>query len=102
MIYQLRIPGPIEDVEELRVLEWHISEDMAFGIGDLLMEVETQKSIIEVRAAIPGVLRRILCPQDSWEKPGQPLAVVSDAPEEERYAGTPADLPALDVLFDVS
>lgn len=102
MIYQLRIPGPIEDVEEFRILEWHISEGMAFEVGDLLMEVETQKSIIEVQAAVPGVLRHILCPQNGWQRPGQSLAVVSDALEEEGYAGAPADLPALDVLFEVN
>ena len=31
MIYQLVVPGPIEDVEELRVLQWHGEIGTAFA-----------------------------------------------------------------------
>ena len=39
MIYQLAVPGPIEDVEEVRVLEWHGAAGSAFAIGELIVEV---------------------------------------------------------------
>jgi pyruvate/2-oxoglutarate dehydrogenase complex dihydrolipoamide acyltransferase (E2) component len=78
MIYKLVIPGPIEDVEEVRVLEWHGRSGQVFGIGDLVVEVETHKAVIEVRAGQPGILRVVLCEAGHWQRLGEPLAVMSD------------------------
>ena len=82
MIYKLVVPGPIEDVEELRVLEWHGEEGKRFGEGALVVELETHKAVVEVRAGRPGVLRQILCAAGDWEKVGQPLALFSDDASE--------------------
>ena len=78
MITKLAVPGPIEDVEELRVLEWHGAPGKAFAAGELVVELETHKAVVEVRAARPGVLRRILCEAGTWEKVGRPLALFGD------------------------
>ena len=37
MIYTLTVPGPIEDVEEVRVLEWHGQPGRAFAVGELVV-----------------------------------------------------------------
>ena len=60
MFYKLIIPGPIEDVDEVRVLEWHGSIGREFQPGDLMVEFETHKAVVEVRAGQSGVLRSIL------------------------------------------
>ena len=78
MICKLAVPGPIEDVEELRVLLWHGGEGTAFAKGALIVELETHKAVVEVRAARPGVLRKILCEAGGWEKAGAALAIVGD------------------------
>lgn len=82
MIYQLLVPGPIEDVEELRVLEWHGPVGHAFAAGAMIVELETHKAVVEVRAARAGVLRAILCEAGNWEKIGKPLALFSDSADE--------------------
>ena len=94
MFYQLVVPGPIEDVEELRVLEWHGAVGRAFVAREMIVELETHKAVVEVRAARPGVLRRILCAAGDWEKVGQPLALFSDDAIEPlpESAGTSAPL----------
>ena len=95
MIYQLVVPGPIEDVEEIRVLEWHAGEGRAFASGELLVELETHKAIVEVRATRDGVLRRIVCPAGDWQKIGKALALLSDADGE----GLPDDVgPGIETL----
>lgn len=78
MITKLIVPGPIEDVEELRVLEWHGAPGRAFAAGELVVELETHKAVVEVRAARAGVLRRILCEAGTWERVGRPLALFGD------------------------
>ena len=82
MIYQLAVPGPVEDVDEMRVLEWHGDVGRAFAAGELIVELETYKAVVEVRSGQGGVLRAILCEAGSWQKVGAPLAILSDDPAE--------------------
>ncbi|MES2498084.1 MAG: lipoyl domain-containing protein [Pseudomonadota bacterium] len=100
MIYALTVPGPIEDAEEVRVLEWHCAVGDAVNPGDLLVELETHKALVEVRAAQAGYLRRIVCADGGWCALGAPLAILSDALDE--TPGEQADdLPMLLVDFEV-
>lgn len=101
MLYQIAVPGPIDDVEELRVLEWHSAPGEAFAPGDLVVELETHKAVVEVRAARAGILRAILAPAGDWQQLGHPLAIVSDAPDEPLPAAA-NDLAPLLVEFEVT
>jgi pyruvate/2-oxoglutarate dehydrogenase complex dihydrolipoamide acyltransferase (E2) component len=101
MIYTLTVPGPIEDVEEVRVLEWHGGVDHVFAVGDLVVELETHKALVEVRAGQPGTLRQIICAEGDWQAVGAPLAVLSDEPAEPLPA-SPDGLQMMAVDFEVS
>jgi len=101
MLYVLAVPGPIEDVEEVRVLEWHGPEGRAFAVGDLVVELETHKALVEVRAGQAGTLRRIVCREGDWQDLGKPLALFADAADEPLPASDQG-LAALNVEFEVS
>ena len=101
MIYALTVPGPIPDVHEVRVLEWHGEVGRAFLTDELIVELETHKALVEVRAAQPGILRRIDCAAGDWQVVGQPLAVLSDGPDE-ALPPSADGLAALPVAFEVS
>jgi len=62
MIYQLTVPAAVPGVEEIRILEWHKEPGATIEAGDMIVELETHKAIIEVRAAQTGVLRQVLAP----------------------------------------
>ena len=100
MNYKLVVPGPIEDVEELRVLEWHGAPGKAFAPGELIVELETHKAVVEVRAGRQGVLRKILCEEGSWLKIGEPLALLGDS-ETATLPPSAEGLDALPVEFEV-
>jgi len=100
MIYKLTVPGPIEDVEEVRVLEWHGAAGRRFAPGELIVELETHKAIVEVRAGQPGVLRRILCGPGDWQALGAPLALLSDDAGE-RLPDTMDELASWPVDFEI-
>ncbi len=102
MVYQITVPGPKEGADSFAVLEWHKDLGDTFGAGDLLVEIETQKSVIEVRTEGAGVVRRILCPAGEWRKPGQPLALVSDTALEPLPDDVAPNTPALSLEFDFS
>ena len=82
MIYQISVPGLVADVEEIRVLEWHDGIGHEFDAGDLIVELETHKALVEVRAGQKGVLRQILVEEGNWQKTGFPLCLMSDTPNE--------------------
>jgi len=77
MFYKISVP-PVADVEEIRVLEWHGDPGHKFSNGDLIVELETHKAIVEVRAGQNGVLRKVLSESGNWQQIGLPLAILSD------------------------
>lgn len=81
MIYQISVPS-VADVEEIRVLEWHGAIGRKFNEGDLVVELETHKAVIEVRAGRAGVLRKILSEAGNWQNTGMPLALLTDDENE--------------------
>ena len=101
MISKLAVPGPIEDVDEMRVLMWHVEPGDRFAPGAMIVELETHKAVVEVRAGRSGVMRAILCEPGTWERVGKPLALVGDDADEPLPA-SPEALATLDVAFDVT
>jgi pyruvate/2-oxoglutarate dehydrogenase complex dihydrolipoamide acyltransferase (E2) component len=81
MFYKISVPA-VADVEEIRVLEWHGDIGHQFNTGDLVVELETHKAIVEVRAGHPGVLRKILSESGNWQQIGLPLAILSDGDDD--------------------
>ena len=82
MLYKLILPGPIEDLAEVRVLEWHGEPGKEFNAGDLVVELDTHKAVVEMRASSKATLRRILVAAGEWQQVGAPLAVLSDRSDE--------------------
>jgi pyruvate/2-oxoglutarate dehydrogenase complex dihydrolipoamide acyltransferase (E2) component len=82
MIYQLTVPAAVPGVEEIRVLEWYGEPGTVFAKGDLIVELETHKAVIEARAGQDGVLRDIKAPAGDWCGIGTALAVFSDGADD--------------------
>ena len=78
MVYALLVPGPINDMVDVRILQWHREEGAPVSTGDLILELETTKAVVEIRAAQNGILRRQLCAAGEWRRMGNPLALLSD------------------------
>ena len=82
MLYSLVVPGALDEVTEVRVLDWAGAPGQRFEIGDLVVELETHKAVVEVRAGAGAVLRQILCVPGDWQQVGAPLAILSDSADE--------------------
>jgi pyruvate/2-oxoglutarate dehydrogenase complex dihydrolipoamide acyltransferase (E2) component len=101
MIYQLTVPAGVPGVEEIRILEWHKKPGAGVAAGEMIVELETHKAIIEVRADQAGVLRQILAQPGDWRTIGLPLALFSSGTEEELPADA-AGASAMLVQFEVT
>lgn len=101
MIYQLSVPAAVPGVEEIRILQWHNEPGVPIQAGDLIVELETHKAVIEVRAGQAGVLRQILAKEGDWRAIGLPVALFSsDAGEPLPSDGAGAS--AMLVEFEVT
>jgi pyruvate/2-oxoglutarate dehydrogenase complex dihydrolipoamide acyltransferase (E2) component len=101
MIYQLTVPAAVPGVEEIRILEWHKQPGDEIATGDLIVELETHKAIIEVRADQKGILRKLLANAGDWRTIGLPVALFSTEATEE-LPSDPAAASAMMVQFEVT
>src|SRR5260370_40176619 len=85
--YHLFVPAAVPGVDEIRILEWQGAPGHVFETGDLIVELETHKAVVEVRAGQSGVLRQLLAGARDWRGIGLALAVFSDLADEVIPAG---------------
>jgi pyruvate/2-oxoglutarate dehydrogenase complex dihydrolipoamide acyltransferase (E2) component len=101
MIYQLTVPAAVPGVEEIRILEWHKEPGSLIESGEMIVELETHKAVIEVRAGQTGVLRQILAQPGDWRTIGLPLAFFSTSADEALPSDAAGTSPML-VEFEVT
>ena len=70
MAHAILMPKPGQMTEECSVVEWHKQEGDPVHRGDVLFEIETDKSVMDVEAFDDGVLLKILV-QAGEIRPGQ-------------------------------
>ncbi len=72
----LRLPRLGETMEEARVTEWLVAPGTPFKRGDVLLEVETDKTVVEVPALTDGTLLEQLVGSGDTVALDHPIAVV--------------------------
>jgi pyruvate dehydrogenase E2 component (dihydrolipoyllysine-residue acetyltransferase) len=63
MAHAILMPRPGQMTEECTVISWHKAEGDPVHRGDVLFEIETDKSTMEVEAFDEGVMLRIVVPE---------------------------------------
>lgn len=86
----LQLPRTGEAMDAARISHWHVKPGDAFKKGDVLLEVETDKSLIEVPAAEDGELVSYLAKVDDVVDNDTPLARIQVAGEPPEEVSAPA------------
>ncbi|MBK7217997.1 MAG: 2-oxoglutarate dehydrogenase complex dihydrolipoyllysine-residue succinyltransferase [Candidatus Promineofilum sp.] len=76
MSTEIVVPELGESVVEATVGEWRVAEGQAVKVGDVVVELETDKVDVEVGATAAGVLTRILHPAGSDVRIGDVLGLI--------------------------
>ena len=79
MGYIVRMPKLGLEMERGTLLEWAVDEGESVTEGDLIAEVESEKSIGEIEAREDGVLRQTYLAVDETVPPGTPIGIVAPA-----------------------
>ena len=82
MIYPVKVPQLTETMEEGTLLKWLKAAGDRVEKKDILYQIETDKSTMDVESVDAGYLCKILEPEGQVVKVGQEIARIADTREE--------------------
>ena len=87
-IKEFRLPDPGEGLVEADIVTWHVKVGDRVAVNDIVVEVETSKSLVELPIPFEGEVSALLVSEGDTVDVGTPIIRISDG------AGEPA--PAVD------
>lgn len=86
-MFDILLPQAGQSMEEGTIVKWHKAEGDTVKASEILLEVETDKAVVEVEAGHDGVLRKILVSEGATVPVKTRIALIGAAGE-----ALPADL----------
>ncbi len=93
MAYEFKLPDLGEGLTEGEIARWLVSEGQEVAEDDPLVEIQTDKTTVEIPSPAAGVVARILVAEGEVVPVGTVLVVIGEdgaAPSEERPPAEPA------------
>lgn len=92
--HEFRLPDVGEGLTEAEIVTWHVAVGDEVKVNDLLVDIETAKSIVELPSPFAGRIAALLVAEGGTVKVGTPIVriepvgapVVEPEPSEERQA----------------
>ena len=82
MTIEIRMPNLGQTTDEVKLLKWHIKEGQMVKKGDLLCEVETDKTTMDVESFAEGTVLRLNADPENIITAGSIIAVLGDPGEK--------------------
>ncbi len=92
------LPDPGEGLTEAEIVTWKVKVGDTVAINDIVVEIETAKSLVELPSPYAGVVSALLVPEGETVAVGTPIIRIgeeSPAAESAPAADAPAPAPAL-------
>jgi len=86
MATEVKIPVPDQTTEQVRIVKWQVNAGESVAKGQIILEVETDKSVIEVEAVADGVLLQRLAEVDDMIPVGQVVGFIGRKGEQVNIA----------------
>ncbi len=93
---EVKVPQLSESISEATLLQWKKQPGAAVVADEILVEVETDKVVLDVPAPKSGVLAEVLAPGGASVTSGQVIARIAEGPAERaaEAGGAPVAAPA--------
>src|SRR5262245_1631352 len=88
------LPNVGEGLTEAEIVSWKVKVGDTVAINDIVCEIETAKSIVELPSPFAGVVSAILVPEGETIAVGTPIIAIGDASAAEGGAAPAAPEPA--------
>src|SRR6478735_3910789 len=86
---KFNLPDVGEGLTEAEIVDWKVKAGDTVAINDVLCEIETAKSLVELLSPFAGTVTELLVPEGVTVEVGTPIISVSDD-----VAAAAADAPA--------
>jgi pyruvate dehydrogenase E2 component (dihydrolipoamide acetyltransferase) len=77
-VIEIKMPRLSDTMEEGAISTWRKQPGDAVSVGDPLVEIETDKAVMEYEAYQAGTLAKILVPEGETVEIGAPIALIDD------------------------
>ncbi|HUT31276.1 MAG TPA: dihydrolipoamide acetyltransferase family protein [Sedimentisphaerales bacterium] len=84
MATEVKIPTPDQTTEEVRIVKWCKAPGDVINKGEVILEIETDKAVLEVECAASGVLLKQLFAEDQIVPVGTVVGLIGDEGEKLR------------------
>lgn len=75
------LPDPGEGLTEAEIVSWRVAVGDAVAVNDVLLEIETSKSLVELPSPYAGVVAELLVAEGDLVPIGTPIIRIADAGE---------------------
>ncbi|MFQ6170777.1 dihydrolipoamide acetyltransferase family protein [Oryzobacter sp. R7] len=75
---EFRLPDPGEGLTEADIVTWHVKVGDVVKVNDIVVEIETAKSLVELPVPFAGTVSALLVEEGSTVEVGTPIIAVED------------------------
>ena len=79
-VQQFRLPDAGEGLTEAEIVSWKVKPGDTVKINEVIVEIETAKSLVELPSPYAGVVTELLVPEGVTVDVGTPIIAVDTAP----------------------
>src|ERR671916_699038 len=77
-IREFRLPDPGEGLVEADIVTWRVAVGDTVALNDIVVEVETSKSLVELPSPYAGTVRELLVAEGDTVDVGTPIIAIDD------------------------
>ncbi|MCH8611605.1 dihydrolipoamide acetyltransferase family protein [Arsenicicoccus dermatophilus] len=93
-IKKFNLPDPGEGLLEAEIVTWKVKEGDEVKVNDIVVEIETAKSLVELPIPWAGTVAQILVPEGETVDVGTPIVAIDDGQGGDDAAAVPEDASA--------
>ncbi len=93
-IREFRLPDPGEGLVEADIVTWRVAVGDTVKVNDILLEIETSKSLVELPSPYAGTVTALLVAVGETAEVGSPIIAIDDgtaAPQQPPTAPSAAE-----------
>src|SRR4051795_4680958 len=86
---EFKLPDVGEGLTEAEIVTWRVKEGDTVAINDIVVEIETAKSLVELPSPFAGVVQKLMVPEGETVPVGTPIIAIGDSAEAPADGPTP-------------
>ncbi len=91
---EFKLPDPGEGLLEAEIVSWKVKVGDQVAVNDILLEIETAKSLVELPSPFAGVVAAVLVAEGETVEVGTPMIRIEDGLSAAEPPGEPEPSPA--------